>query len=90
MTACDVAGVVMAEFIVLAGDAENRLQMLLDYILASVSRQQFGHDLGFVLADELPQRIGNQSCAAQLPEHCLLLGRSSRSHSVDELDSRPF
>jgi hypothetical protein len=48
----------------LACDAENRLQMLvdyiLDYILASVSRQQFGHDLGFVLTDELPQRVGNQ------------------------------
>ena len=59
MAACDVAHVVMAEAVMLAGDAENRLRLL--PVLLVICRQQFGHDLGFVLTNELPQRVGNQA-----------------------------
>jgi hypothetical protein len=50
MAAGHVAHVVMAESVMLAGNAENRLRL----VLVVIYRQQFGHDLGFVLTDELP------------------------------------
>ena len=58
MAACDVAGMVMAEAVMLAGETENRLGLLL--VIVVIHCLQLGHDLGFVFADELAQRVGNQ------------------------------